>query len=185
MNTAAESFPRLVAHRTILLGIEDAVAHAPCHSVEEQCRTSHLRSGIVRRHKAGIPIAVTALQLDKGVSHKEIILQKLLIVRVVGIDSFHNPHQCGINPSVAPTPVAILTVGFLVRCFIYTVAPPQTIGNIEQSTTVTGIAVAVHGIIEVVAVTTDFGILGIYGHCHLYGINPPPVVLSAGSHLMV
>ena len=179
--------PGLVAGRPIVSGGEQSVAYAPAHAVEEERRARHLRTAIgSRRVKADIPEAVGTLTVQQRLGHcEEVLLQQLVFFRVV-VEDIHAPQQGRVDPTVAPAPIAVVAILLTVWWHIVLIAPPQSVLFVEESPTA-GVAapqIAVDGIVEIAAVAGKTVILHIHRHSHLYGIDPCPIVIASGSHLV-
>ena len=188
MDAGHQCLPSLVAGRTVAGGSEQSVKDTPTHAVEEERGARHLRTAIgSRRVKADIPKAISTLAMQQSLGHsEEVLLQQFVFFRVL-IEDIHTPQQGRVDPTVAPTPIAVVAILLAVGRHIVLVTPPQSVLFIEESAS-TGVAapqIAVDGIVEIAAVAGKTVILHIHRHRHLYGVYPCPVVIASGSYLVL
>ena len=188
MDGGCQGFPGFV-HRFLILCLwQDALAYAPCHAIEEETGTCHLRTTVVGwAEKTDVPISIFTLTFQEGLTHSDEVFLEDSIVLVVFRQGFHDTYQGGIYPTVSTAPVAVAAIFLLVRWYVVLVTPPQTFFFIEKTACkcVTAPLIGVHGIVEILAFACEFGVFGIDRHCHLDGIDPCPVRHSIGAHLMV
>ena len=191
MDTGHQCLPSLIAGRTVAGGSEQSVTDAPAHAVEKERGARHLRTAIgCGGVKTDIPKAISTLAMQQSLGHsEEVLLQQFVFLRVL-IEDIHTPQQGRVDPTVAPTPIAVvailLAVGrhivlvtppqsvlfailLAVGRHIVLVTPPQSVLFIEESasTSVAAPQIAVDGIVEIAAVAGKTVILHIHRHRHL------------------
>ena len=164
------------------------MVHSPCHAVEEEGCSGHLRSAECHgRHEADIPESVFSLAFQQRLAHAQEVGFEFSFCGVAIGQSLHHSHECRVDPSVATAPVAVFSVFLLVRRHVVFVSPPESFLFVEESSCecVAAPSVGVHGIVEIFPLSCELGVFCIYGHCHLYCVYPSPVVVASGCHLQV
>ena len=188
VQTRLQGAPCLVASGTILLVLQNTLLDAPRHAIEEEGCSCHFRGRIVDiRYQTGMPESIGMLTLQQAFAHQDEVLLQGFVFLALGREVVHTANQGCIDPAVATTPIAILAIFLLIGRYIVLVAPPESFLHIE-ATTPEGVArpvVTLHGVVEIFLVFRDGIHLYIYGHGHLDGINPCPVVDAVGTYLIV
>ena len=134
-----------------------------------------------------MPESIGMLTLQQAFAHQDEVLLQGFVFLALGREVVHTANQGCIDPSVATTPIAVVAILLLVGRHIVLVAPPESFFHIEAATT-EGVArpvVTLHGVVEILLIVSDGIHLYIYGHGHLDGINPCPVVDAVGTYLIV
>ena len=188
VNRCGKSLPCLVHCLLVGGSRKNALLNTPCHTIEEETCTGHLRPTIVGwTNEAYVPVTIFALAFQDSLTHRDEILLQILIVFVCLWQSLHYADQGCIHPTIATAPVAVATILFLVRWHVVLVSPPETFFFIEETVSqgITAPFIGIHRIIQILAFAGNLGILGVGRHRHLDGINPSPVVYPVGTHLMV
>ena len=134
-----------------------------------------------------MPETIFVLAVEQGLAHEQEVLAQLLILLAFGRQQTHRAYQCSIHPAIAAAPIAVLAVLFLVGCHVVGIAPPEAFLHVQTSaaTLVATPAVALHGIVQIVLVVGYRVHLYKYGHGHLNGVNPGPVVGATCGHLLL
>ena len=153
---------------------------APAHAVEEEGGAREFLACEVVACEAYVPHSVLTLALQQGLAHLHEVLSEeahvLALHCLAVVEALQASHQCGINPSVAATPIALLAVGLAIGRHEVLVAPPKAVFLVEKSASerVATPFIHLHGMLEVFLLAGYQRHLHIYGHCHLNGINPRP-----------
>ena len=135
VNTRGDGLPCLLHRGAIGFLREQSVVHSPCHAVEEEGCSGHLRSAECHgRHEADIPESVFSLAFQQCLTHAQEVGFEFSFCGVAIGQSLHHSHECRVDPSVATAPVAVFSVFLLVRRHVVFVSPPEydIIADIES-----------------------------------------------------
>ena len=139
---SGNGIPGLVCGRTIFLSRQQAVAHAPRHSHQEEGCARRLGAAVGDgRHQTDVPETILALTLQQGFHHGLVVRLQLFAesanLQILAVAPgllyvFDGLDVCRHYPSVAAAPIAVLPVALLVGRHKVGVTPPQPFLFIPQ-----------------------------------------------------
>ena len=137
-----------------------------------------------------IPKTICALAIFDSFTHGQEIIDIVGTMFFISRNFIQYTYQCCIYPSIATTPIAILTVRFFVGGIKVLVPPPQTFFLVVHAILamfVTGIFIHIPHLVEIFLFSGQFSKFGKYRHSHLDGVNPPPIIYlrSVNQHIYI
>ena len=161
-------------------GRKEPLPHAPGHPVSEKGRARSFRAwkiGCIEKALGPEPVAL--LDGQDGRRHSLEVGEVLGVMGVAGGEHIQYARQGGVDPAVAPGPVAALAVGLHKRRVDEGgVPPPEAVhGVIEPGRTldIARVGVEFVHLTVVVGVARQRAQLGPGGHGHVHRVDPPPV----------